>query len=108
MAASASDIALGLFVLIAPIAILIVGLGLSRFLPTRKRLIGLILLLIGGFGAAIFGAGFIYAITESNIAAMIGLGSLFAVELATLGAGIVIRRKKSLVAPAFVPPEAKS
>ncbi|MGD6807089.1 MAG: hypothetical protein ACQCN4_09040 [Candidatus Bathyarchaeia archaeon] len=77
------DAVYGLIVIIVPIVILVVGLGLSRFLPTKKRWIGLILLLIGGLGGVVFGAGFIYSITRGSTAAILDIGSLFAVELAT-------------------------
>jgi hypothetical protein len=86
----------GLLILIAPLAILIAGLGLSHFMPSKNRLIGIVLLLVGVVGSFIFGIGFFAVMARESAAATIALGALLAVELATLAAGVVIlKRKKS-------------
>ncbi|MCW3982520.1 MAG: hypothetical protein NWE96_00825 [Candidatus Bathyarchaeota archaeon] len=92
---ASTDAAYGLIVIIVPIVILVVGLGLSRFLPTKKRLIGIILILIGALGSVIFGAGFISTLSNRKMAGIVGVGSLFAVELVTLAVGVFMSRKKS-------------
>jgi hypothetical protein len=87
----------GLLILIAPLAILIAGLGLSHFMPSKNRVIGIVLLLVGVLGSLIFGVGFFAVMARESAAATISLGALFAVEIATLAAGVVIlKRKKSL------------
>jgi len=61
-------------------------------------LIGIVLLLVGVLGSFIFGVGFFAVMARESAAATISLGALFAVELATLAAGVVIlKRKKSPV-----------
>jgi hypothetical protein len=95
------DIVLGLLLVIGPVVLLAAGLGLSHFMPSKRRVIGIILVLIGGLGAVIFGIGFIMSIVQETVAAMIGLGLLFAVELVTLVVGVIIIRKKSPIAPAI-------
>ncbi len=102
---SSLDAVLGLLLLIGPVVLLIGGLGLSHFMPSKRRVIGIILVVIGGLGAAIFGIGFIMSIVRESAAAMIGLGSLFAVELVTLVVGVTIMRKKSSIAPAITAKE---
>jgi len=99
------DAVYGLIVIIVPIVILVVGLGLSRFMPTKKRLIGIILILIGALGSVIFGAGFISTLSNGKLAGMVGVGSLFAVELVTLAVGVFMSRKKPSLPPPVTPNE---
>lgn len=88
------DIVLGLLLVIVPVIILFAGLGLTHFMPLKRRAISIILVVVGGLGTIFYGIGFIVTMARDSLAGSIGLGLMVAVELATLLAGIINVRKK--------------
>ena len=94
------DIVLGLLLFIVPLVILGVGVGISYFVPSKKRIMSILLVLIGGVGTAFYGIGFIIIMSRESFAGAVGIGIMVAVEVATLVVGILnLRKKPSTVQP---------
>ncbi|XHH07945.1 MAG: hypothetical protein ACFCUE_10250 [Candidatus Bathyarchaeia archaeon] len=94
-----TNVVSGLLMIIVPILILGAGLGFSHFIPSKKRVIGIILVAVGVVGTAFFGIALIAVSSRDSLVGSIGLGLMTVVELATLAVGIRNLRKKSSKLP---------
>ncbi|MGD6934803.1 MAG: hypothetical protein ACQCN5_11410 [Candidatus Bathyarchaeia archaeon] len=91
---ASTDAIIGLSIIIVPIVILAAGLVALRFMPSKKRVISLLLVLVGGISTAFYAIGFFALLTREFSAGLIGLGLMIAIGLATLVVGLVNLRKK--------------
>ena len=76
-------------IVIVPVATLIVGVPLSYFLPFHRKVIGILLIAFGSFGAAMFLISLYIAIAAGRLPVTIAFVALVAVELATMSSGII-------------------
>lgn len=91
---ASTDAILGLSLIIVPIVILVAGLVAMRFMPSRRRLINILLVLVGGVSTAFYAIGFFALLAREFSAGLIGLGLMIAIGLVTLLVGLVNLRKK--------------
>ncbi len=92
---ASTDAILGLSLIIVPIVILVAGWAALRFMPSKRRIISILLILVGGVSAAFYAIGFFAVMTRDEASAgLIGLGLMVALGLVTLVVGLVNLRKK--------------
>jgi hypothetical protein len=92
---ASTDAILGLSLIIIPIVILVAGWAALHFIPSKRRVISILLILVGGVSTAFYGIGFLAVMTRDEASAgLIGLGLMVALGLVTLFFGLINLRKK--------------
>ncbi len=91
---ASTDAILGLSLIIVPILILAAGMVALRFMPSKKRVISILLVLVGGLSTTFYAIGFFALMSRETSAGLIGLGLMVAIGIVTLVVGLVNLPKK--------------